>query len=71
MVQTQFQKNIKIIRTDNEREYYNSILGDFFAANGMMHQSSYSDTPQQNGVAERKNRHLLEVTTVLLFQLRS
>lgn len=55
MVQTQFQKNIKIITTDNGREYCNSVLGDFILAKGMIHQSSCFDTPQQNGVAERKS----------------
>lgn len=32
-----------------------------------MRQSSFVDTPQQNGVAERKNRHLLEIARALLF----
>ncbi|GAB2267742.1 hypothetical protein Dimus_038680 [Dionaea muscipula] len=33
---------------------------------GIIHESSCSDTPPQNGVAERKNRHLLEVTRALM-----
>jgi hypothetical protein len=37
--------------------------------NGILHQSSYVDTPPQNGVAEHKNRHLLEVARALLFQM--
>ena len=36
---------------------------------GMIHLSSYIGTPQQNGVVERKNRHLLEVTRTL-FEMR-
>ena len=35
--------------------------------NGIIHQSSCVDTPQQNGVAERKNRHLLEVSRSIMF----
>ena len=33
---------------------------------GILHQSSYVHTPQQNGVAERKNRHLVEIARTLL-----
>ena len=62
MIQTQFQTKIQIFRTDNGKEYFNSVLGDFLINHGIIHQSSCVDTPQQNGIAERKNRHLLEVT---------
>ncbi|KAJ9542957.1 hypothetical protein OSB04_029463 [Centaurea solstitialis] len=37
--------------------------------NGILRQSSYVDTPAQNGVTERKNRHLLEVAQALLFHM--
>jgi hypothetical protein len=43
------------------------VLSDFFHENGVIHQSSCVNTPQQNGIAERKNRHLLEVAGALLF----
>ncbi|RVW64339.1 Retrovirus-related Pol polyprotein from transposon RE1 [Vitis vinifera] len=60
MIQTQFQAKIQVFRTDNAREYFNVILGNYLLENGIIHQSSCIDTPQQNGIAERKNRHLLE-----------
>lgn len=66
MVQTQFQTSIQILRTDNGREYYHSILGSYLQKHGIIHQSSCVNTPQQNGIAERKNRHLLEVTRSLM-----
>jgi transposase InsO family protein len=67
MVQNQFQTNIQVFRSDNGKEYFNTMLSDFFRENGIVHQSSCPNTPQQNGVAERKNRHLLEVARALLF----
>ena len=36
----------------------------------IFHQSSCIDTPSKNGVAARNNRHLLETTQALLFQLK-
>jgi IS30 family transposase len=67
MVQTQFQKNIQILQSDNGREYFKNMLSQFFLEKGIVHQSSCVDIPQQNGLAERKNKHLLEVARALLF----
>ncbi|RVX01781.1 Retrovirus-related Pol polyprotein from transposon TNT 1-94 [Vitis vinifera] len=38
----------------------------FMSHHGILHQSSCAHTPQQNGVAERKNRHLVETARTLL-----
>ena len=67
MIQNQFQTNIQVFKTDNAQDFFNSILGSYLQSHGIVHQSSCVDTPQQNGVAERKNRHLLEVARSLLF----
>ncbi|KAJ9675808.1 hypothetical protein PVL29_024651 [Vitis rotundifolia] len=67
MIQTQFQTKIKILRTDNGTEYFNHSLSIYFQENDIIHQSSCVDTLQQNGVAERKNKHILEVARALLF----
>ena len=37
----------------------------------MIHQSSCTNTPQQNGVAERKNRHLLDTARSILFYVQA
>ena len=66
MIQTQFQAKIQVLRTNNAREYYRKILRPYLLENGIVHQSSCIDTPQQNGVVERKNRHLTEVAQSLM-----
>lgn len=68
MIKTQYNNsNIQILRSDNGTEYFNSVLGNFLLENGIIHQSTYVNNPQQNGIAEQKNRHLLEVARSLLF----
>ncbi|XP_059623100.1 uncharacterized protein LOC132266262 [Cornus florida] len=47
-------------------EFMYGGLGSFFADNGIVHQTSFVDTPKQNGVAERKYHHITEVTRLLL-----
>ncbi|KAJ9680557.1 hypothetical protein PVL29_019775 [Vitis rotundifolia] len=68
MVQNQFGVKIKSFRTDNARDYVNQTLSPYFQSQGILHDSSCVNTPQQNGVAERKNGHLLNTTRALLFQ---
>ena len=67
MIQTQFHTKIQILRTDNGTEYFNHSLSTYLQENGIIHQSFCVNTPQENGVAERKNRHILEVARALLF----
>lgn len=43
------------------------VLGKYLKEKGIVQQSSYNDTPQQNGVAERKKKHILEVTCAQTF----
>ena len=67
MIENQFDTKISILRTDNGTEYFNRFLGDFLNKKGIQHQSTCPNTPQQNGIAKRKNRHLLEVARALMF----
>ena len=66
MVQTQFNAKIQILHTNNAKDYFNSILRAYLIQEDTIHQSSCPNTPQQNGIAERKNRHLLDVTRALM-----
>ncbi|KAK1425214.1 hypothetical protein QVD17_20561 [Tagetes erecta] len=68
LVQTQFGKVIKVCRSDNGTEFTNNKLQLFFNKNGVIHQTSCAYTPQQNGIVERKHRHLLNTARSLMFQ---
>ncbi|KAJ0817154.1 putative RNA-directed DNA polymerase [Helianthus annuus] len=59
------EARIKRIRSDNGTEFKNRILDLYCLRKGIEHQYSAPYTPQQNGVAERKNRTLIEAATML------
>jgi len=65
---TQFGKTVQKIRTDTGKEFFNHECVALFSSLGILHESSCVYTPQQNGVVERKHRHLLEVARALKFQ---
>nr|GEU36992.1 hypothetical protein [Tanacetum cinerariifolium] len=57
-----------IIRSDNDTEFKNQVLKEYFDTVGISHQMSFVRTPQQNGVVERRNRTLVEAArTMLIF----
>ncbi|KAK4411317.1 Retrovirus-related Pol polyprotein from transposon RE2 [Sesamum angolense] len=68
LVHTQFQATVKVVRTDNGTEFINNQCHTLFTSLGILHQTSCSYTPQQNGVVERKHKQLLEMARALLFQ---
>ncbi|XP_023772322.1 uncharacterized protein LOC111920980 [Lactuca sativa] len=56
------------VRSDNGTEFVNNQMKFFCFEKGIIHQTSCAYTPQQNGVVERKHRHILNVARSLLFQ---
>ena len=54
------------IRSDHGTEFENSQFMDYCTENGISHNISDPRTPQQNGVVERKNRTLEEMTRTML-----
>src|SRR3954463_14243451 len=66
MIYTQFHKRIKVFRSDGAKEYLSLAMENLLKSHGTIHQQSYPHTHQQNGTAERKHRHLQEVTRSLL-----
>nr|GEZ64886.1 hypothetical protein [Tanacetum cinerariifolium] len=60
------------VRTDNETEFINQTLREFYENVGISHQTSVARTPQYNGVVERLNQTLVEATrTMLIFSKAS
>lgn len=68
MVCTQYNAHVQVLRSDHGGEYLSSEFQQYLEARGIVHKTTCSYTPQQNGVAERKNRHLLEVVRALLIE---
>lgn len=67
LIKTQFGVVIKTLRIDNGTEFMNTSVTKFLTALGIIHQSSCVYTPQQNGLVERKHRHLLNCARALRF----
>nr|GFC91770.1 ribonuclease H-like domain-containing protein [Tanacetum cinerariifolium] len=57
---------VKAIKCDNGTEFKNVNLIEFCGSNGIRRNYSNARTPQQNGVAERKNRTLIEAARTML-----
>uniref|UniRef100_A0A2N9GYK7 Integrase catalytic domain-containing protein n=1 Tax=Fagus sylvatica TaxID=28930 RepID=A0A2N9GYK7_FAGSY len=56
------------IHIDNGQEFLETKLQSYLQTHGIIHERTCVETPQQNGVAERKHRHLLNIARSLRFQ---
>ncbi|GJS00055.1 putative ribonuclease H-like domain-containing protein [Tanacetum coccineum] len=65
-IENQLTKKVKAIRCDNGTEFKNSKLIELCESKGIIRDYSNARTPQQNGVAERKNRTLIEAARTIL-----
>ncbi|GJX68279.1 ribonuclease H-like domain-containing protein [Tanacetum coccineum] len=59
-IENQLDHKVKVIRSDNGTEFKNSVMNQFCESKGIKREFNVARTPQQNGVAERKNRTLIE-----------
>ncbi|CAL2255962.1 unnamed protein product [Prunus armeniaca] len=66
LIQNQFSAAIKCFQSDGGGEFLSKAFTDFLASKGIVHRLSCPYTPQQNGLAERKNRHIIETAITLL-----
>lgn len=67
LVETQTGCKIRCLRSDNGGEYVNKRFEELFVAYGIVHQTSTPHTPQQNGLAERMNRTLVEMARSMVY----
>ena len=69
MIQNQCNASIQVFCTNNGKEYFQSIIRDFLGKKRDYTAKFLLSNPKQNGISERKNGHLLEVTHSLIFTM--
>jgi transposase InsO family protein len=68
LVENLFSSKIKQLQTNNGGEYTSALFKQFLAQHGIFHKLTCPYTSQQNGIAERKHRHIMEMRLTLLAQ---
>nr|GEX04031.1 retrovirus-related Pol polyprotein from transposon TNT 1-94 [Tanacetum cinerariifolium] len=66
LVQRGLQAQVRVVQTDKGTEFLNQTLHAYFAAEGILHQTSVARTPEQNSVVERQNRTFVEAARTML-----
>ena len=67
LVENQTGKKIRVLRTGNEGEYTTNEFMEYCSAEGIKKEHIVLHIPQQNGVAERKNRTMVGAAKAMLF----
>jgi hypothetical protein len=65
-VELETGQKVRILRSDGGGEYIGKQVNQFLVEKGITHEITTPDTPQQNGVAERMNRTLLDKVRAIL-----
>nr|GEU78724.1 2-methylene-furan-3-one reductase-like [Tanacetum cinerariifolium] len=65
-LENQLSLKVKVIRSDNGTEFKNYDINQFCVLKGIKREFSVPRTPQQNGIAERKNRTLIKAARTML-----
>lgn len=66
LLENQSGMKVRAVRTDRGTEYLNETLSEYFKGKGIVCETTAPYTPEQNGIAERLNRTLLERTRAML-----
>jgi transposase InsO family protein len=69
--QNEFDAKVKKIRSNNGTKFKNTQLEDFLDEEGIKHEFLAPYTPQQNGVAERKNRTVIDMARTMLDEYKT
>ena len=65
MVENELGKKLKVLRSDN---YTGKQFQEYLKSEEVCHELTVPKTPQQNGVAERLNRTLMETVRTMLVE---
>ena len=66
MIEKQTDKKVKYLRTDNGLEFCGELFNNFCRQSGITRHKTVTYTPQQNRVAERLNKTIMERVRCLL-----
>ena len=66
MVEKEKGVRIKCFKSDGGGEYFSNEFSEYLKEHGIQNKYSCSYSPQQNGVAERKNRHIVAIARAML-----
>jgi transposase InsO family protein len=69
-VENHKEKKIKILRTDRGEEYFPREFSSFCEEHRIVHQMFAPYTPQQNGLAERKNKTLVDMVNSMILSAK-
>lgn len=67
IINNQFHHNVRILHTDNGREFVNEEFKNFLDEKGIVHECTAPYTPQQNGRSERELRTIMESARSMLY----
>ncbi|GKG05401.1 putative ribonuclease H-like domain-containing protein [Tanacetum coccineum] len=65
VIENQLNQKVKTIRSDNGTKFKNKDVVEFCGSKGIKREYSNARTPQQNRVAERKNKTFIEVVRTM------
>jgi transposase InsO family protein len=71
MAQNEFDAKVKKIRSNNDTEFKIAQVEDYVDEEGNKHDFLAPYTPHQNGLAERKNRTLIEMKRTMLDEYKT